>query len=130
MTEWLAIATDVGVGAGGGFLSKTLEDYDVKRIAANPKLSQFAQMGNYLDYGVPIAGIMLSALGMVKGPWQDRLVTMGATLAGRRATGQIKTAMNINKISAWYPMYNAPTHSAPMMPSGVRGWRPSIITTS
>ncbi len=84
------IGTDIAVGAAGGIASKLAADYD----DTQGKTKFFEQAGNLVDYGVPLLGIAASFFGYLKGDMETRVITMGATLAGRRGTGDIKLRMN------------------------------------
>ena len=91
--EWTKVGTDVVVGGLGGSVSKLAEDWDADRAAKKgAALGMFEQFGTYVDYGVPLLGLLGAFAGFLKGDWETRVLTMGGTLAGRRVTGQIKKA--------------------------------------
>lgn len=86
--NWVKVGTDVGVGAGAGALGQFIADKDAEREA--PKW--YEEYGTYYNYGIPIAAILLAAFGMIRGDWETRLITAGATLAGSKGYKQIKAA--------------------------------------
>ncbi|GAI05070.1 unnamed protein product, partial [marine sediment metagenome] len=52
----------------------------------------YEEYGTYYNYGFPLVSILLAAFGIIRGDWETRLVTAGATLAGGKAYNQIKAA--------------------------------------
>ncbi len=131
MSNWTKMGTDVGVGAAGGVASKLAGDYDVSREAKLPagqKLSFLSRIGNYVDYGIPLLAVIGSAVGFLRDPWETRLLVMGGTLAGRNATGVVKSQMA--KPAAWRPSpgYNPPAPSPGPSPT-TRAWSPRVLSS-
>lgn len=94
MVEWIKVGTDVIVGGAVGAVDQVIQNMDEKRageaIAKGEKEPGIlAQYGTYLNYGVPILGILLAALGVLKGDWATRVVTAGSVLAGKKLTSQV-----------------------------------------
>lgn len=89
MARYVKIGTDLAVGGAGGVASKLVDDWDAKRAVAGP-LTFFQRGSTYLNFGVPLLGIVGSMMGFLHGDWETRVLTMGGTLAGREATVQIK----------------------------------------
>jgi len=87
--RWLKIGTDVVVGGGAGVLGQFIADKDAEREKP-PKW--YEEYGTYYNYGFPLVSILLAAFGIIRGDWETRLVTAGATLAGGKAYKQIKAA--------------------------------------
>lgn len=87
--RWSKIGVDVGVGGGAGALGQFIADKDAARPTP-PKW--YEEYGTYYNYGFPIISILLAAFGIIRGDWETRLVTAGATLAGGKAYKQIKAA--------------------------------------
>jgi len=87
--NWVKVGTDVAVGGGAGALGQFIADKDAER-ATPPKW--YEEYGTYYNYGFPILSILLAAFGVIRGDWETRLVTAGATLAGGKAYKQIKAA--------------------------------------
>lgn len=87
--NWIKVGTDVGVGGGAGALGQFIADKDAKRETP-PKW--YEEYGTYYNYGFPIISILLAAFGIIRGDWETRLITAGATLAGGKAYKQIKAA--------------------------------------
>lgn len=132
MSNWTKMGTDVGVGAAGGVASKLAGDYDVSREAKLPagqKLSFLSRIGNYVDYGVPLLAVIGSAVGFLRDPWETRLLVMGGTLAGRNATGLVKS--RIAAPAAWRPMGPSPQYSppAPGPSPTTRAWAPRVLSS-
>jgi len=87
--NWIRIGTDVGVGGGAGALGQFIVDKDAAR---DPPPKWYEEYGTYYNYGFPLVSILLAAFGIIRGDWETRLVTAGATLAGGKAYKQIKAA--------------------------------------
>ena len=84
-----------GVGAAAGVGSYFVDKKDAERAAALPagtELSVVNQFGTWYHYAIPGIATVLSLLGVVKGDWQTRLISVGYTLAGRKAPEQIEIA--------------------------------------
>ena len=117
MTDWMKMGTDVVVGGVGGVASKMVEDWDADReIKAGKPLGFFEEFGNYVDYGIPILGIVASAMGYLRGDWETRVLTMGGTLAGRRATGEFKKKA-VTPYRGWVPITQSPGQSRQVAPT-------------
>lgn len=84
MADWIKISTDAGVGLGAGALG----EYVASKDTATAKW--YKQPSTYYKYGFPIVAILLSAFGIIRGDWETRLITAGATMAGGKAYHQIK----------------------------------------
>jgi len=136
MPNWQKVAMDLGTGAVGGVASKFAEDWDMDReVKGGKKLEFFSRGETYVDYGIGILGIIGAYAGFLKGDWETRVLTMGGTLAGRRATGDIKErskdvgqqrAPGVRETYRWTP---APQPPAPAGPGvGARGWTPQPIS--
>lgn len=118
MTDWMKVGADLAVGGVGGVASKMVEDWDADReVKAGKALGFFEEAGNYVDYGIPILGVIASALGYMGGDWETRVLTMGGTLAGRRATGQFKAKATTPYTSRWVPVTQSPGVSRQQPPS-------------
>ena len=91
--RWERVAMDVGTGAVGGAVSKLVENWDADRESKLPAgsapLSFFNRASNYADYGVGLLGLLGTFFGFLSGDWETRVLTLGGTLAGRRATGEL-----------------------------------------
>jgi len=99
--EWVKVGIDVGVGGVAGVGDQMLQNWDNKRaVEAGEKLAIMKQAGTYYNYGVPLAAVLLTAFGVLKGDMASRLVTAGAQLAGRKATDQIT---NRSTAAPWAP---------------------------
>jgi len=98
MAVWAKMATDVATGVGVGAISAGAELLDKRREAkARKKLGFFAKASTYVDYGLPLLGVIGSAIGLFKGDWQTRALTIAGVLAGRRATIGIVERMTTAK---------------------------------
>jgi hypothetical protein len=80
-------------------------------IAAGKTPSIWREVGTYYNYGVPIAVVAASAMNVIRGPWIDRLATLGGALAGRKVTFTMtKAEQNL----PWRPMpHPSPSPRAP-----------------
>lgn len=87
--NWVKVGTNVAVGGGAGALGQFIADKDAERETP-PKW--YEEYSTYYNYGFPIISILLAAFGVIKGDWETRLVTAGATLAGGKGYRQIKAA--------------------------------------
>ncbi len=87
--KWVKVGTDVAVGGGAGALGQFIADKDAERTTP-PKW--YEEYGTYYNYGFPIISILLAAFGIIRGDWETRLITAGATLTGGKAYKQIKAA--------------------------------------
>jgi hypothetical protein len=104
-TNWVKVATDVGVGAVVGAASGAAE-----RMDENAGRTEFLKRaGNYIDYGVPILAIIGSLVGILKGDWETRALTIGATLAGRRVTREYIYKPTTVPASGKWTKYDKPT---------------------
>lgn len=91
MARYMKLGTDLVVGGVGGAASKVVDDWDADRAVKAGKALTFFQRGaTYLNFGVPLLGIVGSMAGFLHGDWETRVLTMGGTLAGREATVRIK----------------------------------------
>lgn len=82
--SWVKIGGDVGVGLGAGALGEFVAGKDIAAA------KWYKQPSTYYKYGFPIVSILLSAFGIIRGVWETRLITAGATMAGGKAYHQIK----------------------------------------
>ena len=80
-----------GIGAAAGVGSYFVDKKDAERAAAGP-LPVMKQYGTWYHYAIPGIATVLSLLNIVKGDWQTRLISVGYTLAGRKASEQIEVA--------------------------------------
>lgn len=87
--NWVKVGTNVAVGGAAGAVGEFIRDKDAER---DPKPKWYEEYGTYYNYGIPIAAILLAAFGMIRGDWETRLITAGATLAGSKGYKQIKAA--------------------------------------
>jgi len=87
--EWMKVGADVIVGGGLGAVDQLVQNKDEQREAeAGAKLPVFQRAGTYLNYGLPIAAIVATALGHLRGDRATRFVTAGSMLAGRKIVYQ------------------------------------------
>jgi len=94
--NWVKVGTDVAVGGGAGALGEFIAEKD------DPAKDWYKQPSTYYKYGFPIVAILLSAFGVIRGDWETRLITAGATVGGGKAYGQIKAA----SAPAGYPKWS------------------------
>ena len=80
--NWVAVGTDVVVGGAVGAVDQVVQNADDKR----GDVGMMARYGTYLNYGVPILGILGTAMGWLRGDWATRVVLCGSQLAGRKVT--------------------------------------------
>ena len=93
MIDGWEIGTSVGAGALAGVGNHHIAKKDAERAAAaSAPLGIAAQYGTWYNYGVPIAGILLSAFGVLKGAWATRILSIGGTLAGIKVPEQIEAS--------------------------------------
>lgn len=109
--NWNKVILDVGVGGGAGVVSKLVEDWDAERARQGGAKTALSEIGTYVDYGLPIAGILGSWAGFIRGDMETRVITAGSVLAGRRATGKLKKGGGVS----WRPKpaYNPPAPTPP-----------------
>lgn len=81
-TDWVKVGTDVVTGGAIGAVDQVVQNADDKRGA----IGLMSQYGTYLNYGVPILGILGTAMGWLRGDWATRIVLCGSQLAGRKVT--------------------------------------------
>lgn len=79
-TDWVKVGTDVAVGGIVGAADQFVQNADDKRGA----VGMMSRYGTYLNYGVPILGILGTAMGWLRGEWATRVVLSGSQLAGRK----------------------------------------------
>lgn len=84
--NWVKVGTDVAVGGGAGALGEYVSEKD------KAGEDWHKQPSTYYKYGFPIISILLAAFGIIRGDWETRLVTAGATVGGGKAYKQIKAA--------------------------------------
>jgi len=102
MVEWVNVGTNVAVGGGAGAIDQVVQNQDEKRETdKGAKLPIASQYGTYYNYGIPILSVLGVAFGFLKGDWADRLVTVGSTLAGRKATWHITKRERVVAYSRW-----------------------------
>ena len=103
--NWMSAGLSVGTGAVVGVADQYLQNWDEKRaraaIAAGNKLSFWKEAGTYLNYGGPIAAVVATGLGYLKGDWATRALTAGGQLAGRKAVFHFTKA---TQATPWRPM--------------------------
>lgn len=98
----LAIAASTGTGIGLGVGSHYIDKEDAKRAAAaGAPIPVAQQYGTWYHYGVPVASILLTAFGVLKGDWATRLLSIGGVLAGRKMPEQIEAASAPAGYSRW-----------------------------
>ncbi len=85
-TDWMAVGIDVAGGAVLGAGDQLIQNEDEKRRRTAGTLSHWKEYGTYYNYGVPLLGIVATAMGWVKGDWVTRVIMGGAQLAGRKVT--------------------------------------------
>ncbi len=108
-TNWVKVGTDVVVGGAVGAADQFVQNADDKRGA----VGIMARYGTYLNYGVPILGILGAAMGWLKGDWATRAVLSGSQLAGRKLTHRFtKTAP-----ATWRP--RKPAGAGALAPVGI-----------
>lgn len=81
-TDWVKVGTDVVTGGAVGAVDQLVQNADDKR----GEVGMMARYGTYLNYGVPILGILGTAMGWLRGDWATRVVLCGSQLAGRKVT--------------------------------------------
>jgi len=84
--NWVKVGTDVAVGGSVGALGEFVAGKD------DPTKEWFKQPSVYYKYGLPIVAVLLAAFGVIRGDWETRLITAGATVGGGKAYTQIKAA--------------------------------------
>jgi len=84
--NWVKVGTNVAVGGGAGALGEFISEKD------DPAKAWYKQPSIYYKYGFPIVAILLAAFGLIRGDWETRLITAGATVGGGKAYTQIKAA--------------------------------------
>jgi len=84
--NWVKVGTDVAVGGGAGALGEFVSEKD------KPDVNWYKQPSTYYNYGFPIVAILLAAFGLVRGDWETRLITAGATMGGGQVYRQAKSA--------------------------------------
>lgn len=84
--NWVKVGTDVAVGGGAGALGEYVSEKD------KAGEDWYKQPSTYYKYGFPLVAILLAAFGIIRGEWETRLITAGATVGGGKAYKQIKAA--------------------------------------
>lgn len=84
--NWVKVGTDVAVGGGAGALGEYVSEKD------KAGEDWYKQPSIYYKYGFPLVAILLAAFGIIRGDWETRLITAGATVGGGKAYKQIKAA--------------------------------------
>ena len=92
MADWMKTGMDVGIGGVAGAVDQLAQNQDDKRAKekadAGETLGMMQQIGTWVNYGVPVLAIVATAMGWLKGEMATRVCTVGAQLAGRKATWQ------------------------------------------
>lgn len=101
--DWIKTGINVAVGGAAGAVKEFIADKDAER--AQP-LKWYQEYSTYYNYGFPIISILLAAFGVVRGDWETRLVTAGATLAGSKGYRQVKAA-SASPYQRWTPQGEA-----------------------
>jgi len=102
MAEWVKVVTNVAVGGVAGVADQVLQNQDEKREQEKgEKLAIMSQYGTYFNYGVPLLAVIGTAFGFLKGDWATRLITVGSTVAGRKATWHITKRERVVTYSRW-----------------------------
>jgi len=98
--EWTKVGVDVVVGGAVGVADKLVENWDTDRESkATKPLTMIQKAQTYYDYGIPILTIIGVGTGLVGGDMARRLVSAGATIAGRQVTKEVTKA----KPASWHP---------------------------
>ena len=133
MARYTKLGTDLVVGGVGGVANKVVEDWDGKRATAAPggKLTFFQRGSTYLNFGVPLLGIVGSLVGFLHGDWETRAITVGGVLAGREATTLVKQ----RTVTPWRPLNPGggnPGGGNPNPPgfTGRSAWKPTGLTAT
>ena len=92
MPKMMSNVISGGVGVACGVGSYFVDKKDAERAAAAGPLPVMKQYGTWYHYAIPGVATVLSLLDVVKGDWQTRLISVGYTLAGRKAPEQIEIA--------------------------------------
>ena len=137
MTEWVKVGVDLGTGAAAGVGDQLIQNWDERRalaartagtLAADKKLPIMKQAGTYLNFGVPILGVVGVATNFVKGDWATRLVTIGGQLAGRKVTHQLTTGAGSSTPTAAYTKWErAKAAQEAAKAGGGAGMRASVL---
>ncbi len=106
--NWVKVGTNVGVGVVAGAVKEFIADKDAERPQP---LKWYQEYGTYYNYGFPLASILLATFGVIRGDWETRLVTAGATLAGSKGYRQIKAAA-VAPYQRWTPQGEASRRGA------------------
>lgn len=92
MTNWTRVGGAVGIGMAGGALSQLAENADAKRQAervagGQEPLKLLEQVGTYVDFGLPLLGVLGVASGFIRSDMVNySVLAAGGALAGKRAT--------------------------------------------
>lgn len=116
MTEWMKVGTDIAVGGFAGAIDQVVQNIDDTRektarglastdpgyLSPDKKaMPMLKQIGTYVDYGVPLLGIGMVAMGVVKGDMATRLLAAGGQMAGRKITHQVTAKVPAKRYTVW-----------------------------
>ena len=104
--NWTKLLEDLGCGAVVGAADQAAQRKDDDRAyeksLSSDKLDLASQYGTWLNYGVPVVGVLAYAMGWLpKGDWETRILTSMGQLAGRKLTWRYTE----EKYSVGYPNY-------------------------
>lgn len=111
MANWQKVGIDVIAGGAAGAVDQAAQYQDEKRAVdyavANPgkTLSFWKQYGTYLNFIVPLAGVVLVGMDYVKGENATRVAVISGQLAGRKAVHRFAKTMAPTVSPAPYTQY-------------------------
>lgn len=94
MADWTRVMIDGGSGLGAGAVDQLVQNWDEKRVTANPALPIWQQGGTWLNYIAPAAVVVGVGTGFIKGTWGERLTVIAGQLVGRKLTHRFTKGPN------------------------------------
>lgn len=92
---WKKALVGASSGIAAGAVDQLVQNWDEKRVSAEPTLPIWQQGGTWLNYILPAALVLAVGTGYLKNDWfNEQGVTIAGQLAGRKVTHRFTKGPN------------------------------------